>query len=86
MKEVSNVRIFKQAIWSTFKAEGYLSTKALHGLRDNLLAKGPRFDIRARPHCFASGCLEVRDSDLRQGQKIAGNMGPSYLIPIFTRE
>lgn len=71
MEEVGNVRIFERTIWSAFKTEDRLSTQNLRGLRDDLLAKGPRFDIRAGPH-FSSGRLEIRDGDLRQGSENDG--------------
>ena len=66
MKDVSNVRIFERTIWSTFEAEGHLSTCTLRILRGDLPAKRPRFDIRAGPHCCGSGQFEILDSDLQQ--------------------
>jgi hypothetical protein len=86
MKEVGDVRIFERTIRPTFKAEEHLSTQTLRDIWGDLPAEGPRLDIRARSHCFASSCLEIRDSDLRQGQEMTGSMGPSYLIPFFPRE
>jgi len=86
MKEVSYVRVFERTIWPTFKAEGCLSTQTACDLRDDLPSKSPRFDIRARPHRFGSGRLEIRDGNLQQVQEMTGRVDPSYLIPLFPWE
>lgn len=64
MKEVSDVRVFERTIWPTLNAEGRLSIQIIRGPRDNLPSKSPRFDIRARPHFFGTGHLEIRDGNL----------------------
>jgi len=64
MKEVSDVRVFERTICPTLKAEGHLSTKTIRGPRDDLPSKCPCFDIRARPHFFGTGHLEIRGGNL----------------------